>query len=190
MSNNQGNVTSGELDYRSQRRWARIKKCEPYVADFLATTPQLSSLNAEQKAKVLKEVKDQLVNNVHYLPSMYATAWCLGTDSHCYVLFPSTSVPLLTTIEIALTTMVHAVGIIEVAIAGEIRVGAVLEDMGTGRTRGGVGHILGDGRGHGKAGESGEEGNDSEEVHVGGAWELGRLSGWKGEVWCLKHWDV
>ncbi|KAK8075576.1 hypothetical protein PG997_010239 [Apiospora hydei] len=65
MLNNQGNVTSGELDYRSQRRWARIKKCEPVVADFLAKTPQLSGLNAAQKAEILDEVKTQLVDNVN-----------------------------------------------------------------------------------------------------------------------------
>ncbi|KAK8016603.1 hypothetical protein PG993_014792 [Apiospora rasikravindrae] len=65
MSNNQGNVTSGDLAWRSQRRWARIKTCEPFVTDFLANTPQLSGLTADQKAEILQEVKDQLVDNVN-----------------------------------------------------------------------------------------------------------------------------
>ncbi|KAK7914098.1 hypothetical protein PG985_011801 [Apiospora marii] len=69
MSNNQGNAaaqpaTSAELRHLPQRRWERIQKCKPYVAEFLASTPATAGLTNAQKDEVLKEVKSQLYDNV------------------------------------------------------------------------------------------------------------------------------
>ncbi|KAK6821030.1 hypothetical protein PG987_015430 [Apiospora arundinis] len=60
----QSPATSGDLKYRAMRRWSRIKKCEPIVAEIIANTPELAGLDEEKKAKILKEVKDYLYEDV------------------------------------------------------------------------------------------------------------------------------
>ncbi|KAK8122789.1 hypothetical protein PG984_011459 [Apiospora sp. TS-2023a] len=57
-------ATSGELAYRQQRRWARLEKAKPYIAEFLANTPALANLTQEQKEQVEREVRAQLSDNI------------------------------------------------------------------------------------------------------------------------------
>ena len=42
-------ATSGELDNRNQRKWARLERAKPYIAEFLANTPALANLTQDQK---------------------------------------------------------------------------------------------------------------------------------------------
>ncbi|KAK8061774.1 hypothetical protein PG994_008140 [Apiospora phragmitis] len=42
-------IPSGGLTLYSQRRRALIRKCEPIIAEFLASTPACAGLNAAQK---------------------------------------------------------------------------------------------------------------------------------------------
>ncbi|KAK7987192.1 hypothetical protein PG996_006207 [Apiospora saccharicola] len=53
-------ATSGELAHRHQRRWARLEKSKPYIAEFMANTPALANLTQEQKEQVEQEVRAQL----------------------------------------------------------------------------------------------------------------------------------
>ncbi|KAK8122792.1 hypothetical protein PG984_011462 [Apiospora sp. TS-2023a] len=79
MSGNQGNAaaqpaTSAELAHPAQRRWSRIKKCEPYVAEFLANTPATARLTNAQKAEILQEVKNRLHEDV----GKFGVQWVAG----------------------------------------------------------------------------------------------------------------
>ncbi|KAK7914094.1 hypothetical protein PG985_011797 [Apiospora marii] len=67
-NNNNNNAaqpaTSGELANRHQRKWARLEKAKPHIAAFLANTPALANLTAEQKEQIQREVRSQLGDNV------------------------------------------------------------------------------------------------------------------------------
>lgn len=58
-------ATSAELAHVAQRRYNRIKKCIPYITDFLAYDPATVDLTEEQQDEVLKMVKSQLYEDVN-----------------------------------------------------------------------------------------------------------------------------